>query len=432
MFETLKNAFKIKEVRRKIFFTVLLILVYRVGCFIPVPGINSSAFESAINGNTFLGIMNTIGGGSLSNGTLLAMGITPYINASIIMQLLSIAIPALERLSKQGEEGKKKIAQYTRYLTLLLAIVQAVGILLSFGNVLDTTILGESLNWLLYIFIIVIYTAGTAFTMWLGERITENGIGNGMSLIIFVGILATAGTAIYNQIAATIKDINQIWSLIGFLVAIVLIFTLIVFVDLAERKIPVQYAKQIKGRKMYGGQSTNIPIRVNASGVMPLIFAFAIVSFPGLIINLFWPNSNASMGVQTWFSAVSPYPFYIITLGLLIVFFAYFYAQIQFNPDDISRNIQQYGGFIPGIRPGKPTSDYLRKISNRITLFGALFLALIAIVPTYVFALVTGANAGLMNAFSATGMLIVVSVALEFDKQLESQIMMRHYKGFMK
>lgn len=432
MFETLKNAFKIKEVRRKIFFTVLLILVYRVGCFIPVPGINSSAFKSAIEGNTFLGIMNTIGGGSLSNGTLLAMGITPYINASIIMQLLSIAIPALERLSKQGEDGKKKIAQITRYLTMFLAIVQAIGILLSFKNVIDTTILGENLTWLLYIFIVIIYTAGTAFTMWLGERITENGIGNGISLIIFVGILSTAAQAIVKQIVAITKDITQIWSLLGFLVAIVLIFTLIVFVDLAERKINVQYAKQIKGRKMYGGQSTTIPIKVNASGVMPLIFAFAIVSFPGLIINLFWPNGNAAIGVQTWFSAMSPYPFYIIALGLLIVFFSYFYAMIQFNPDDISRNIQQYGGFIPGIRPGKPTSDYLRKISNRITLFGALFLALIAIVPTYVFALVTGTNAGLMNAFSATGMLIVVSVALEFDKQLESQIMMRQYKGFMK
>ena len=431
MFETLVNAFKVKEVRRKIFITIGLLLVYRIGCFIPVPGLDYAAMSETITGNTFLNIMNALTGGSLAMGTLFAMGIGPYINSSIIMQLLTVAIPPLERLQKEGEEGRKKIAQYTRIVTVLLAIIQAVGILLGSGDLLDTAILPDA-QWLLYTLVILIMVGGSSLTMWLGERITEHGVGNGISLLIFVGILSTAGTAILNNFTLmSTGDLNAIWQFIGFIVAVLVIFGVIVYVDLAERKIPVQYAKQVKGRKMYGGQSTFIPMKVNASGVMPLIFAYALLSFPQLICNMFDPNMNWGftqwwnewVGMGTWI--------YSILVAILIIFFAFFYAQIQFNAEDVSRNIQQYGGFIPGIRPGKPTTDYLAKINNRITLFGAIFLALVALIPTLIFIAVTGGNSNLLNAFSTTGLLIVVSVALEFDKQLQSQIMVRHYKGFL-
>lgn len=431
MFETLVNAFKIKEIRHKIYFTILLLIVYRLGCYIPVPGIDAEALATQITGNDFLSIMNGITGGALANGTLFAMGIGPYINASIIMQLLTVGIPALERLSKQGEDGRKKIAQYTRYFTMALAIIQAVGILVGFGGsgLIDSSVFPNA-QWLLYIFIVIIFCAGSALTMWLGERITENGVGNGISLLIFVGILASAGLAIVDALQNAFSgDQVAMWQLIGFLIAVIVIFGLIVYVDLAERKIPVQYAKQVKGRKMYGGQTTHIPIRINASGVLPLIFAYALLSFPQLIINMFWPTSAAAewyakwLGMGTWL--------YSIVVCVLIVFFAFFYAQIQFNAEDVSRNIQQYGGFIPGIRPGKPTTEYLSRVNNRITLFGAIFLALVALVPTLIFKAVAGEGSSLINAFSTTGLLIVVSVALEFDKQLEGQIMMRHYKGFL-
>lgn len=431
MFETLVNAFKVKEVRRKIFITIGLLLVYRIGCFIPVPGLDYAAMKETIEGNVFLNIMSALTGGSLAMGTLFAMGIGPYINSSIIMQLLTVAIPPLERLQKEGEEGRKKIAQYTRIVTVLLAIIQAVGILLGGGDLLDEDILRNA-QWLLYTLVILIMVGGSSLTMWLGERITEHGVGNGISLLIFVGILSTAGTAILNNFTLmSTGDLNAIWQFIGFIVAVVVIFGVIVYVDLAERKIPVQYAKQVKGRKMYGGQSTFIPMKVNASGVMPLIFAYALLSFPQLICNMFDPNMNWGftqwwnewVGMGTWI--------YSILVAILIIFFAFFYAQIQFNAEDVSRNIQQYGGFIPGIRPGKPTTDYLAKINNRITLFGAIFLALVALIPTLIFIAVTGGNSNLLNAFSTTGLLIVVSVALEFDKQLQSQIMVRHYKGFL-
>ena len=314
---------------------------------------------------------------------------------------------------------------------MLLAIIQAVGILLGSGDLLDTAILPDA-QWLLYTLVILIMVGGSSLTMWLGERITEHGVGNGISLLIFVGILSTAGQAIlinFGNMAT--GDLNAIWQFIGFIVAVVVIFGVIVYVDLAERKIPVQYAKQVKGRKMYGGQSTFIPMKVNASGVMPLIFAYALLSFPQLICNMFDPNMNWGftqwwnewVGMGTWI--------YSILVAILIIFFAFFYAQIQFNAEDVSRNIQQYGGFIPGIRPGKPTTDYLAKINNRITLFGAIFLALVALIPTLIFIAVTNGNSNLLNAFSTTGLLIVVSVALEFDKQLQSQIMVRHYKGFL-
>ncbi|MBQ7235903.1 MAG: preprotein translocase subunit SecY [Clostridia bacterium] len=428
MFQTIVNAFKIKEVRKKILITIALLFVYRLGCYIPVPGVE---IFSGLQDYTFLQIMSAVSGGALTYGTFFAMGIGPYINASIIIQLLTVGIPALERLSKQGEEGKRRINTYTRILTLVLAIAQAIGILVAFqGSVNTNKIFGSEgfLNFLSYAFLVIVYTAGAALTMWLGERITDYGVSNGISLLIFSGILSTAGTAIINllqQIGNPDTAMSASWTLVGFLAAAIVIFAAIVAVNDAERKIPVQYAKQVKGRKMYGGQSTHIPIKVNASGVMPLIFSFAILSFPDLIINLFGVKSDnwwsTYVGTDSWL--------YMVLLCLLILFFSYFYNQIQFNPDDISKSIQGNGGFIPGTRPGKPTADYLKRVSNRITLFGAIFLAVVALVPSLVFKAI---DIGLVNAFSATGLLIIVSVALEFEQALQSQIMMKNYKGFLK
>lgn len=431
MFRTLKNAFSVKEVRIKILLTLAVILVYRIGCYIPIPGLDIDAVSSFVSGNDFLQIMSTISGGALSNGTLFALGILPFINAFIIMQLLTLIIPYLERLSKEGEEGRKKITQITRYFAVGLGLVQAVGILLSWNSA-EAILPTFNSTIVTMIFVAIILVGGSTLVMWLGERITEYGIGNGTSLIIFVGILSSLGTGMLNALSSIPDDINNLWYVIGFLVVVVLLFTFIVFIDLSERRVNIQYAKQVKGNKMYGGQSTHIPIRINSSGVMPIIFASAFLMFPQMIAS-FWPDSkfygwySQYMGIGTWV--------YIVVMSLLILFFAFFYAQIQFNPDDMARNIQQYGGFIPGIRPGKPTSQYLGKINNRITLFGAIFLAFIALVPGIGFMVMSGtssAASGLVNAFSATGLLIVVSVALEFNKQLESQLMMRHYKGFLK
>ncbi len=429
MFQTIVNAFKIKEVRNKILITIALLFVYRLGCHIPVPGI--VGFDS-LNDLSFLQIMNAVSGGALSTGTFFAMGIGPYINASIIMQLLSVGIPALERLSKQGEEGRRKINSYTRIATLILAIAQSIGILVAFGDagirfemLFGQTDFGKAAS---YVFLVLVYTTGATLTMWLGERITDYGVSNGISLLIFAGVLSTAGQAIlglFQQMADPATAMSATWNLVGFLATAIVMFAAIVTVHEAERKIPVQYAKQVKGRKMYGGQSTHIPIKVNSSGVMPLIFSFSILSFPDLIISLFnVPSDNwwtTYVGVNSWV--------YMVLLCLLILFFSYFYNQIQFNPDDISKSIQGNGGFIPGTRPGKPTADYLRRVSNRITLFGAIFLALVALIPSLIFKSI---DIGLVNAFSATGLLIVVSISLEFEQALQSQIMMKNYKGFLK
>ncbi len=428
MFQTIVNAFKIKEVRRKILITIALLFVYRLGCYIPVPGVE---IFSGMQDFTYLQIMSAMSGGALTYGTFFAMGIGPYINASIIIQLLTVGIPALERLSKQGEEGRRRINAYTRILTLFLAIAQAIGILVAFQASVNTgKIFGSTgfANFLSYAFLVIVYTAGAALTMWIGERITDYGVSNGISLLIFAGILSTAGTAILGllrNLFVAEQAMTAAWTLIGFIIAAIVIFGAIVTVNDAERKIPVQYAKQVKGRKMYGGQSTHIPIKVNASGVMPLIFAFAILSFPDLIINLLGIGENwwtTNMGTGSW-----PY---MVILCVLILFFSYFYNQIQFNPDDISKSIQGNGGFIPGTRPGKPTADYLKRVSNRITLFGAIFLAILALIPSLIFKAIGGE--GLMNVFSATGLLIIVSVALEFEQALQSQIMMKNYKGFLK
>ncbi len=434
MFKNLKEAFKIKDVRRKIIFTLLLLLVYRIGCWLPTPGIKLDTFKSAItSGGDFLNIISAVSGGALASGAVLALGVVPYINASIIIQLLTVAIPSLERLSKQGEDGRKKISAYTRICALILAIIQSVGIVVSFGaSSLDSAVFFGS-TWATGALVVCILTAGSMFTVWLGEKITALGIGNGLSLLIFVGLLSSAGQAIFNNIAGiSSSNLENIWTLLIFFALLVLIFGFIVWIDSAERRIPVQYAKQMKGRKMYGGQNTNIPIKINASGVMPIIFATALISFPQLVMSIFWYSTEEgsaymwyakNMGAGTW-----PYT---ILVAILILLFSYFYSQISFNPEDVSRQIQQNGGFIPGYRPGKTTADYLKKVSNRLTLWGAIFLGLIALVPSFIFTFI-GSSGSLVNAFSATGLLIVVSVALELDKQLEAQLLMRNYKGFLK
>ena len=430
MFKTIANAFKVKEIRKKILLTLLLLFIFRVGCWLPLPGIDVSIFQQATD-NAFLGLLSSISGGALANGSILALGVSPYISSSIIIQLLAVAIPSLERLSKEGgDEGRKKLNFYTRICALILSIAQATGIVIGFGSELNASVAlwAGAPNWLLGVILALILIAGGMFTVWLGERITDLGIGNGMSLLIFVGILSSAGSALLTAFQSLATDISYLWNILIFVVALILIFALIVFMDLGERRVPVQYAKQIKGRKMYGGQSTYIPIRVNGSGVMPIIFASALLTFPQLLISIFWPN--ALDGYTKWLGAGSWV--YIVVMSLLILFFAYFYSKITFNPDDVSRRIQQNGGFIPGIRAGKQTSEYLGRISNRITLFGAIFLAFIALVPSLVFKGVGGTDALLVNAFSTTGLMIVVSVALEFDKQLDAQMIMRNYKGFLK
>ncbi len=443
MFETIKNAFKVKEIRVKMLWTLLFLLLYRVGSYIPVPGIGDQLLSSEqLSKTSYLNIMSMMTGGSLMNGTLFAMGIGPYINSSIIMQLLAVAIPPLERLSKQGEEGRRKISSYTRILTILLAIIQSIGILVSYasnsgtGNFaeLSAILAGGKENVtkfttaLSYIIIVLFYTAGSCITMWIGERITEHGISNGISLLIYAGIVASFATFVIKEFSLIFLqgslDRTELWKFIAYLVIIVVLFAAIVWIELAERKVKVQYAKQVKGRKMYGGQSTEIPIKVNANGVMPLIFAFSILSFPELIGTLFGWQGFINWW-QKWLGASSRYPFYSIVLCLLILFFAFFYSQIQFQPEDISKTIQQNGGFIPGIRPGKPTADYLKKTSDRLTLFGAIFLALLALIPSLILNAILP-SASTSGSFSATGMLIVVSVALE------SQIMAKKYKGFLK
>ena len=462
MLKTLINAFKVKEIRNKIFMMLLLLLIFRLGCFIPVPGLDGSTFSGAVESNDFLTLMSSITGGALSQGTLFALGIGPYINASIILQLLCVGIPALERLSKQGEEGRKKIAQITRYVTIGLAIIQSVGIIISFagngisGASFDTKVLdifGDK-EWLLGCFMAILYTAGALVVMWIGERITDYGVGNGQSMIIFVGIISTAGSQVFaklraifdstfriNQFGAQTTNTDIIVELVFFALICVLVFFAIVFVDLSERKVPVQYAKQIRGRKMYGGQSSAIPIRISGGGVMPLIFAFSILSFPQMICSMVDPNGNGGFTKfwNTWMSAsvnnvsgnIEWYHrlVYALVLCVLIFAFSFFYAQMQFNPEDVSKSIQQNGGFIQGIRPGKATEAYLKKISNRITLFGAIYLSLVAFIPSVAF---SWASYTLVNVFSTTGILIVVSCAMELEKQLQAQLMMKNYKGFLK
>ncbi|MBR6889424.1 MAG: preprotein translocase subunit SecY [Clostridia bacterium] len=418
MLETLKNAWKIADLRKKILCTLGMLLIYRLLCYVPTPGVNTSLIASALERYSLLGFINSMTGSDLSNYTIMAMGITPYINASIIMQLLCVAIPKLEEMQKEGEEGRKKIAQITRYVTVGLGFVQAIALTIGLHANATNGFLG-------LITIGFCLAAGTAIAMWMGERITENGIGNGISLLIFAGIISnlarSVGTNIYNIF--THPEAVSIPAVIASLVVFIILVVGIVLVDLAERRIRIQYAKRMVGRKMYGGQSTHIPLKLNASGVLPLIFANAIMQFPATIL-AFFPNS----GANAWWTAhvSSTHLLYQLIFALMIFGFTFFYSEISFNPVEIAKNIQNNGGMIPGIRQGKPTSDYIKKITHRITMFGAIYLAVLAVIPMIIYSI-----AGVSLPFAASSLLIAVSVAMETMRELESQMLMRHYKGFL-
>lgn len=427
---TFKNAWKIEDLRKKILYTLFIILIFRVGACLPVPFISSSALTAFFNGSTgqslgesILGYFNMLSGNALQSGTVFALTIQPYINASIIIQLLTFAIPALERLQKEGgEEGKRKLMQATRWSTVAIAIIQAIGyyVTLNSYNLLS---LAEGYGVFQMFVIIAVLVAGSCLVMWLGESINEKGIGNGISIILFAGIISRG----VDLVMYLINEImNGRWyMLIVILVLGLAILGFIVFMDSAERRIPIQYAKRQIGRKLYGGQNTHLPIKVAMAGVMPIIFTFAIVSLPATIA-LFFPNSGYQKWVQTYFSSTTP--LYMILVFVLIIAFNYFYISIQYNTVEIANNIKNNGGTIPGIRPGKPTSDFIQKVVNRITLFGALFLGVIALLP-YIFQLIFPASSGL--AIGGTSLMILVSVAIETAQQLESQMMMRNYKGFL-
>lgn len=426
MLETLRNAWKIPDLRNKILFTIAMLLVFRIGSHIPVPFLDKDKFAKIIsNGGALFGMFNIISGNALKLATIFAMSITPYINSSIIMQLLTVAIPRLEQLAKEGEEGRKIIGQYVRYGTVILGFIQALGLYFGMRSALT-----DGGTFVSFLTVTLTFTAGTAFLMWLGEQITEKGIGNGISLIIFAGIVSRGPSglqAILNLFQSTNASagiISAVGLVAGILIMFLVVIAAVIWINQGERRIPVQYAKRVVGRKMYGGQSTHIPIKVNLAGVIPIIFALSITAFPSTIISFLAPNSKN--GFVLFFKNATKSPGYALVLGILIMFFTFFYTIIQFNPIEIANNMKKNGGFIPGIRPGKPTSDYISRVLNRITWFGGLFLAIVTIFP-YIF-----------EAFGVTGVwmsgtvvLILVGVALDTVKQMESQMLMRHYKGFL-
>lgn len=428
MISGFQNITKIPELRKRILFTIALLAVYRIGVFVPTPGIDGRAlaafFEAQAKGS-LLALIDMFAGGALSQMSVFALGIMPYISASIILQLLTVVVPYLERLSKEGEAGRKKITQYTRYGTVGLSAIQGMGI--AFGLESMRSPIGDLVvpvpGWGFRLLTVLTLTAGTAFLMWLGERISENGIGNGISLIIFAGIVARLPSAIFNT--ARMIETGEL-SLFMFLilgVVMVAVVAAIIFMERGHRKIPVQYAKRVVGRRVYGGSSTHLPLRVNTSGVIPPIFASSLLMFPATIANFIdqpW--------AQTVALALSPDHFlYNIVYVLLIIFFCYFYTAVQFNPIDVADNMKKYGGYIPGIRPGKRTADYIDKVLTRITLGGALYLSAVCVLPTI---LITQFNVPFY--FGGTALLIVVGVALDTMAQIESHMLTRHYEGFLK
>ena len=403
-------------------YTLLMIFIFRLGTFIPVPGLKSGALQSLLgDGNNLFSLLDAFSGGAFANATIFAMSITPYVNSSIIMQLLTVAIPSLERLAKEGEEGRKIIAKWTRYVTVILAFIQATGLYFALRNVITNQGVGG------YITLVATFTAGTAFLMWLGEEITDKGVGNGISIILFAGIVSRIPTMITNIIANFEAGSLNVWQLIAIVVIAVVMVAFVVFIDNAERRIPVQYAKRMVGRKMYGGQSSHIPIKVAMAGVIPIIFAMSIMTFPSTIMGFMGYNPSATtFWGKFWRLFTNTSWVYVVLYFLLIIFFTYFYTAIQFNPIEIANNMKRNGGFVPGIRPGKPTSDYINKILTRITLAGAIFIGIIAIFP-----MILGMIMQVNLSIGGTSMLIVVGVALETVKQIESQMLMRHYKGFL-
>ena len=424
----MRNAWKIDDLRHKILFTLVIILLYRLGNAVPVPYVNIDALNGyfAQMQNTVLGLLNVMSGGAFSNATIFALSIQPYINASIIIQLLCIAIPALERMSKEeGEEGKKKIASITRYTTVAIGLIQGFAYYYMIMKSGFLTADGQGI-WAAIV-IILTFTSGSALIMWLGEQITEFGIGNGISIILFASIVSRFPPSLYQMITNTVNGTVAWWVNVLLLLGALAMIVLIVLINDSERRIPVQYAKRVVGRKMYGGQSTHLPMKVNMSGVLPIIFAQTIASLPATIWAFIGTPEEGTVGRSIYNAIDTKSVLYLIVYFLMIIGFSYFYATIQFNPVEISNNLKRNGGFIPGFRPGKPTSDFIAKVLNKVTLFGAIYLGIVAICPLIAGKLL--GNSGL--AIGGTSVIIVVGVALETVRALESQMMMRQYKGFL-
>ncbi|RZT02735.1 preprotein translocase subunit SecY [Cuneatibacter caecimuris] len=441
MFKTFQNALKVKEVRQKLLFTLFILVIVRLGSGIPVPGTDSSYIATLLAGlKDNMGFLNAITGGSFEKFSVFALGINPYITSSIIMQLLTIAIPKLEEMQKDGEEGRKKIAEFTRYLTVILALIQSVAMAIGFGNkgLIDNygamSIFGKICA---VAAVVIVLTAGSAVLMWLGERITEKGIGNGISIILVINILSRIPNDLYSLYEAFMQGQSIAMQVFAALVIAAIIIGVVVLTIILQdgvHKIPVQYAKKMQGRKMVGGNSSFIPLKVNTAGVIPVIFASSILSLPAIfasfftIKSTFWNHILAGMSSSNWFRASAPwYSIGLIVYLAMIIVFAYFYTSITFNPVEIANNMKKQGGFIPGIRPGKPTSDYLNKILNYIVFIGAGFLAVIAVIPIFF----AGVFSIQQVSFGGTSIIIIVGVALETIKQVESQMLVRNYKGFL-
>jgi preprotein translocase subunit SecY len=423
MLETLKNAWKIADLRKKILYTLGMLLIYRLLCYVPTPGVDTSLIASALERYSLLGFINSMTGSDLSNYTIMAMGITPYINASIIMQLLCVAIPKLEEMQKEGEEGRKKIAQITRYVTVGLGFIQAIALTIGLHANATNGFLG-------LLTIGFCLAAGTAIAMWMGERITENGIGNGISLLIFAGIISNLARSVGTNVVNIFShpEAVSIPAVIASVVVFVILVVGIVLVDLAERRIRIQYAKRMVGRKMYGGQSTHIPLKVNQAGVIPIIFASSLLQVPATIAYMV-PNSGYAKFIEKYFSVNGNPGFwvYFVFEIILIIAFTYFYGTISVNPPEIADNLKNNGGFIPGIRPGRETAKYLVKICGKLTIVSAIFLALVAAMPTLL-----QHWSALAIGFGGTSLIIAVGVALDTQRAVETQLQMRNYSGFLK
>ena len=446
MFKTFRNALKIKDIRNKLLYTFAALVIVRLGCQLPIPGVNGdyikSFFDTQFANGSAMNFFDAMTGGSFTQMSIFALNITPYITSSIIMQLLTIAIPKLEEMQKDGEDGRKKIAEYTRYVTVILAVIEGLAMAIGFGN---RGLLENGIGFTSVTVIVVSLTAGSAFLMWLGERITTKGVGNGISIILLVNIISRLPQDLIKRYNQWIKGANVVNGLIAAAVILFVILAMVVFIIVlnnGERRIPVQYAKKVQGRKMVGGQSSHIPLKVNTAGVIPVIFAGSLLSFPIIISSFFGVNPASGAGTTLWqkilkvcnqnawcnFSSFAEFKY---TLGLLVyivmvIFFAYFYTSITFNPIEVSNNMKKQGGFVPGIRPGKPTTDYLTKVLNNIIFIGAIGLTIVAVVPIFF----SGAFDASVS-FSGTSLIIIVGVVLETMKQIESQMLVRHYKGFL-
>lgn len=425
MLKTLRNAWKVLDIRKKLLITLALLMVYRAGVFIPVPGVNAEAIKQVLGSGMLFDFLDLISGGSFKNMSIFALGVTPYINSSIIMSLLTIAIPKLEALSKEGEEGRKKIAEYTRYGALFFALLQgfSISMLLRNSNALIST------SWVNMFIIILTLLAGTTFVMWLGEKISEFGLGNGTSLIIFTSIVSRLPSTA-NNLAVLVKGGSaNLLQIILFIALAIIAITGVVAMDLGERRIPVQYAQRRVGMKTYGGQSTHIPINVNSTGVIAIIFAMSVMQFPLIITQLFLPVTN-KWRIMFESGLLSPkFWIYPIVFIFLIIFFTWFYTSVTFKPDEVAQNLQKSGGFVPGIRPGKPTEEYITRIMSRMTVIGGLFASVVAVLPIVIS--LTAPQFGNIY-FGGTSLLIVVGVAMEMNKQIKAQLVMRHYEGFLK